>query len=188
MRVSGDETIYRQQAQHFWQDGVFTCLCELLLQDLKAALIAWWQAGECLIVFLDANENMISGPFHDMLTGTDFHIYEAITSHHPDPQWSMMATFQCGNCIGCFPIDGCFVTLDLNPNMATWLGAALGTTALQYLIFKLTFSLVTTLCRYLTQVLIISLHYTPFYCQVPFSAVWILDNPQFSSQPPLALH
>ena len=66
---------------------------------------------------------MTSGPFHDMLTGAALCMHEAVTSHHPDPHWSTTATFQCGDHIGCFLIDGCFVTPDLDPDAATWLAA-----------------------------------------------------------------
>ena len=76
--------VYWQQVWHFQQHGVFICPQEILLQDLKAALITWQQAGKCLIIFLDANENVILGPFHDMLTDNGLHMHEAVMSQHPN--------------------------------------------------------------------------------------------------------
>jgi hypothetical protein len=88
-------------------------------------LIEWWQAGDRIIIFLDANEDMMAGPFQQMLMGNgSLHMREAVFVRHPDPQWHTMATFQCGDRSGQFPIDGCFVTLDLNPDAATWLSAS----------------------------------------------------------------
>ena len=39
------------------------------------------------------------------------------------PHGSTTATFQCGDHISCFLINGCFVTLNLVPDAATWFAA-----------------------------------------------------------------
>jgi hypothetical protein len=36
------------------------------MEDIRACLLLWRQAGEQLVVFIDANENMTNGPFHHM--------------------------------------------------------------------------------------------------------------------------
>ena len=148
----GEETVHKQQVQYYWQHGVFACPQAILLKDFKAALIAWWQAGECLIVFLDANEDMTSpGPFHDMLTGNGLHMHEAVTSHHPDSRWHMTVTFQCGDHIlATFPSMATLLCWTLIPTqtLGSLLGIALGTTALQSWIFGWMSSSVTTSCRW----------------------------------------
>jgi hypothetical protein len=117
----GVETVYRQHSRHLLKNGITACPRQVLLQDLRQQLLLWRQAGECLIVFLDANEDMTSGPYQEMLTGQGLHMREAVTHLHPDPQWRTTATFKSGNQISCHPIDGCFVTTDLPTEAATWL-------------------------------------------------------------------
>ena len=121
---TGEETVYQQHIQHLQQNGIFACPCDILLHDLKLALLSWQQAGEHLVVFIDANENMTAGTFHHMLTGEGLYLQEAVTSHHPDPCWSTTATFQSGDHLGHFLIDGCFVTPDLPPDTTTWFTAS----------------------------------------------------------------
>jgi hypothetical protein len=97
-RGLGEETVYKQHVRHLWRQRILTRPCQVLLQDLRALLISWRQAGDHIIVFLDANEDMMSGPFFQMLTGNGLHMKEAVFSKHPDPRWCEMATFhQCGD-------------------------------------------------------------------------------------------
>jgi hypothetical protein len=72
-------------------------------------------------VFLDANEDLTSGAYFQMLTGDGLHMHEAVYKRHPDPHWQTTATFKSGNRIGRHPIDGCFVTPDPPTEAATWL-------------------------------------------------------------------
>ena len=119
-RSMGEETVYKQHTRHLRRQGILTCPRQVLLQDLRALLISWRQAGDRIIVFLDANEDMTSGPFfHNGL-----HMKEAVFSKYPDPRWRETATFQSGDRSGRFPIDGCFITPDLNPDAATWLAVS----------------------------------------------------------------
>jgi hypothetical protein len=92
-----------------------------LLENLRSQLTEWRQAGERLIVFLDANENMLHGPFHDMLSSPDLQMREAAFHHHPDSCWHNTATFQKGLALGKWPIDRVWVTPDLPIEAATWL-------------------------------------------------------------------
>lgn len=57
----------------------------ILLQDLQVLLLSWHQASDRIIVFLDANEDMMSGPFYQMLAGDGLYMKEAVYSQHPDP-------------------------------------------------------------------------------------------------------
>jgi hypothetical protein len=123
-RSSGEETVYKQHTRYLRRQGILTCPRQVLLQDLRALLIEWRQAGDRIIVFLDANEDMTAGPFQQMLTGNGLHMQEAVLMRYPDPRWRTTATFQCGDRMGRFPIDGCFVTPDLDPDVATWLSAS----------------------------------------------------------------
>jgi hypothetical protein len=66
--------VYKQQCHHLHQNGIQDCPRIVLLQDLKWQLFAWQEAGDHLLVFLDANENMMAGPFHDMLMGEGLHM------------------------------------------------------------------------------------------------------------------
>jgi hypothetical protein len=117
----GEETVYRQHCRHLCKNGITECPRLVLLSDLKQQLLTWQQSGERLIVFLDANEDMTSGGFHDMLTGNGLHMREAVLHGHPDPRWRTTATFKSGDRIGRHPIDGCFVTPNLPTEAATWL-------------------------------------------------------------------
>ena len=54
---TGEENVYQQQVHHLQWNGTFTCPQDILLHDLKFALLSWLQAGKCLVVFIDANEN-----------------------------------------------------------------------------------------------------------------------------------
>lgn len=57
----------------------------MLLADIRTELQAWRAAGERLIIFADANENATNGPFHDMFTGPELQLREAVTHRHPNP-------------------------------------------------------------------------------------------------------
>jgi hypothetical protein len=97
------------------------CPRQTLLRELRQQLISWRSAGDRLVVFLDANEDMTKGPYYNMLTGEGLNLQEAVTTRHPDPRWCTTATFKSGDRIGRFPIDGCFITPDLPTEAATWL-------------------------------------------------------------------
>jgi hypothetical protein len=120
----GEETVYCQHSRHLLKNGIMACPHQVLLQDLRQQLIIWRQAGERLVVFLDANEKITTGPYQEMLTGQGLHMHKAVSHRHPDPRWRTTATFKSGDRIGRHPIDGCFVTTDLLTEDATWLAFA----------------------------------------------------------------
>jgi hypothetical protein len=53
---AGKDTVYRQHSQYFCQNGIMDCPRHILLRDQKQQLLSWWQAGECLVFFIDVNE------------------------------------------------------------------------------------------------------------------------------------
>jgi hypothetical protein len=118
---AGEETVYKQHRRHLQSQNIVECPRHVLLRELRSQLCTWRSAGDRLVVFLDANEDMTKGPFLDMLTGEGLNLQEAIASRHPDPRWANTATFKSGDRIGRHPIDGCFVTPDLPTEAATWM-------------------------------------------------------------------
>jgi hypothetical protein len=120
-RSSGDLTVINQHRRYCASHNIDVCPRQLLLDDLRSALLAWRQAGERLIVFMDANENMLRGPFSDMLSSPDLQMHEATFHRHPDPRWLSTATYQKGNSLGKCPIDGVWVTPDLPLDATTWM-------------------------------------------------------------------
>jgi hypothetical protein len=81
----GEETVYKQHRRHLHGNGIMECPRHILLRELRQQLLSWRSAGNRLVVFLDANENMTKGPFYDMLTGEGLYLWEAVTTWHPNP-------------------------------------------------------------------------------------------------------
>jgi hypothetical protein len=75
---AGEETVYKQHCHHLHKQGILECPCSVLLRDLKWQLFTWQEAGDQLVVFLDANKDMMVGLFYDMLTGNGLHMQEAV--------------------------------------------------------------------------------------------------------------
>lgn len=117
---SGDLTVMNQHRRYFEAQGIMRCPRELLLEDIRTDLLqAWRAAGEQLIVFVDANENVINGPFHDMFVSPALQLREAVMHRHPDPRWQHTATYSKGDSRGKWPIDGVYVTPDLSFDAAS---------------------------------------------------------------------
>jgi hypothetical protein len=110
-----------QHRRYFKANGTRDCPRKILLEDLCLQLLTWRQVGERLIVCIEANENMLTGPFHDMFTSPDLQFREAVTSRHPDPHWSNTATYHKGDKLGKWPIDGVYVSPNLPVDASTWL-------------------------------------------------------------------
>ena len=120
-RSSGDLTVMNQHRRYFEAKGRLDCPRTILLEDIRSSLQSWRQAGERLVVFIDANENMTKGPFHDMFTGPELHMQEAVAHRHPDPRWQHTASYQKGDSVGKWPVDGVYVTPDLPIKASSWL-------------------------------------------------------------------
>jgi hypothetical protein len=110
-----------QQRRYFESHGRNECPRKILLDDLRERLQTWRQDGERIVAFIDANENMTSGPFHAMFTAPELQMCEAVSHRHPDPQWQHTASYRKGDTLGKWPIDGVYVTPNLPIDASTWL-------------------------------------------------------------------
>jgi hypothetical protein len=110
-----------QQRRFFEENGMMECPRRILLDDIQSQLQAWRQAGERLVVFIDANENTTKGPFHQMFGSPALQMREVVSHRHPDPRWRHTATYHKGNSLGKWPIDGVYATPDLPFDAASWL-------------------------------------------------------------------
>jgi len=120
-RSSGDLTVMNQHRRYFDAQDIPGCPRQLLMEDIRACLLLWRQAGERLVVFIDANENMTNGPFHHMFVHPELGMREAVVHRHPDPRWPNTATYHKGDALGKCPIDGVYATPDLPFDAASWL-------------------------------------------------------------------
>jgi hypothetical protein len=68
-----------QHRRYFEDKDQLDCPGMILLEDIWMLLQTWRHSGERLVVFINANENMTNGPFHEMFTGPDLHMREAVT-------------------------------------------------------------------------------------------------------------
>jgi hypothetical protein len=118
---SGTLTVMNQQRRYFEEQDMRDCPRSILLADIWAQLHMWRQEGERLVVFIDANENMTDGPFHEMLTSPELQMHEAVSHRHPDPRWKYTASYCKGSTLGKWPIDGVYATPDLHFSATTWL-------------------------------------------------------------------
>ena len=84
-------------------------------EDLCAALRAWRTAGEALILFIDANEDIRSGPLQEALRAPEIGMIETMSSTHP--QHELPATHERGS----RPIDGVFTTEEIDVQAAAYL-------------------------------------------------------------------
>ena len=89
-------------------------------EDLCAALREWRAAGEAIILFIDANEDVRSGPFQEALRAPEIGMLETMSSTHP--QYKLPATHERGS----RPIDGVFTTEEIDVQAAAYLARGRG--------------------------------------------------------------
>jgi hypothetical protein len=116
-----DLTVMNQHRRYFEDKDQLDCPRTILLEDIWMLLQTWQHSGERLVVFINANENMTNGPFHEMFMDPDLHIWEAVTHQHPDPRWQHAASYQKGDILGKWLIDGVYVPPNLPIDASTWL-------------------------------------------------------------------
>jgi hypothetical protein len=116
-----DLTIMNQHRRYFDAQEIPGCPRQILLDNICTCLHQWRQAGEQLVVFIDANENTTNGPFHNMFVSPDLGMREAVVHRHPDPRWQHTATYHKGDSLGKFAIDGMYATPDRPFNVTSWL-------------------------------------------------------------------
>ena len=99
-------TIYAQQSRFFQQHGDMRCPIEIFRQHLTQQLRQWREQGDRIILFLDANENLMSGPLQKQLTANPLNLQDLIKkrTNLPGPP-----TFARGKT----QIDGVFATEDI---------------------------------------------------------------------------
>jgi len=118
-RCNQDNTVYSQQLCYFCWKGESICPWAAMVRDLGQVLRKWPNEGECLILFIDANEDMTDGHMQCMLTSKGLNMRETAMSRHPNlPKTS---TFMRGDRLGRVPVDGCWATDDLPEFKAGWL-------------------------------------------------------------------
>lgn len=113
-------TVYRQHKIQQMKDGLPNINPHIKFQnDLVLNLHTWRQANECLILFINANENTIKGPLNDALTSHGLLMKEAVQSLHPT--LLDMPMFKAGSQTGRFPVDAAYVTPDLPVSAGSWI-------------------------------------------------------------------
>ena len=103
------------QQRRYWKlQGNRQCPRKLFRQHLVEQLTEWRNDNEKLILMLDSNETMASGPLSRLLQGPELAMVDAIhlRSQSPDPN-----TFICGR----RQIDGAWVTPDVDITAACFL-------------------------------------------------------------------
>ena len=76
--------VYEQQRHHLRRQKITTCPRQLLIQDLKEAIIKWRAAGETVILTGDANGNTINGDLASALLDDDDPITDLLFRQHHD--------------------------------------------------------------------------------------------------------
>ena len=103
------------QQRRYWRlQGNRQCPRKLFRQHLVAQLTEWRNDNEKLILMLDSNENMASGPLSRLLQGPDLAMIDAIhlRSQTPGPHTFIRGSRQ---------IDGAWVTPDIDITAACFL-------------------------------------------------------------------
>ena len=93
-RSRGNNTVYIQHQEHFRNQKTDREPHQAFREDLKKAVQAWVSAGEKVVIHMDANEDVRTGPLSKMLATLGFQ--EQITSTHgvkaPPPPLHMIET------------------------------------------------------------------------------------------------
>jgi len=115
---SQTQTVYSQQQQYFELKGDNANPHEAFLRDFEAALRSWRETGNKLIVFIDMNENYVTGAIDAMLHSDGLDMVETARTRHPTKPVPL--TFVRGDRAGCHAVDGCYATQDLIIKKAVW--------------------------------------------------------------------
>lgn len=117
-RASG-RTVYNQHRRYWEQRGDSTDPNSAFLRDFEQALRAWRAGGDKLIVFIDMNENALTGKIDKMLRSAGLDMDETTRSRYPRKQ--PPPTWKRGDRVGSFPVDGCYATPDVTVLRSAWL-------------------------------------------------------------------
>jgi hypothetical protein len=114
-------SVYQQHRHHYMAEGFSPNInfIEKFRTDLVTQLRQWRSLHECLILFIDANENTVDSPLNSALSAPDLLMREGVYSLHPSlPQ---TPSFQQGDQVGRHPIDAVYLTPDLPSEAGTWI-------------------------------------------------------------------
>jgi len=104
--ASTENTVYRQHKLHLQRQGDLRLPRTAMLEDLYATMSAWLAAGELLMVFMDANEDIRTGEVNSMFRSLNLRemISQKHGSTHPMPATQIRNTSSR-------PIDGVWSNL-----------------------------------------------------------------------------
>jgi hypothetical protein len=74
--MKGRGTVAAQQEWYFWKKGNFNKPLEIFSSQLITQLMAWRAAGKEVILFIDVNENIYTGPLAKDLQGNRLQMEE----------------------------------------------------------------------------------------------------------------
>ena len=97
----GSLTVHSQQKEYFRQQGTDREPIQAMQEDFKEALIEWCEAGETIVIRMDANQDVRNGSFALMLQSHGFQEQISFRHGHLEPPPGT----QVDNMRG-IPIDG----------------------------------------------------------------------------------
>ena len=108
-----------QQRQYWQMQGVRLCPRVIFLEDLISELRNWRDTDEKLLLLMDANENLESGPLTRLLSHCDLDMHDIIhhISRQPGPPTFIRGTRQ---------IDGVWATKDVTESAVVSFLSTLG--------------------------------------------------------------
>ena len=112
-RSSGNGTVYQQHRRYLRTKSREDCPRDAFLEDLRQELQGRKQAGERIVLMMDANGPVCNGPIKQMFD--DLLMREMLTTKHVSGR--PPATYVRGSTI----IDGIWCTPDIPTDKATWL-------------------------------------------------------------------
>lgn len=104
---AGTNTAYSQQLRYFDAKNDERCPRAAIMEDIYPQLQQWLDEGDQLILMLDANENLRTGPIHNTLQNMG--LTNAI--YHQHNLTTDIPTYQSGTA----PIDGIYTSRTLQP-------------------------------------------------------------------------
>ena len=108
---TGPMTVHRQHLRRLRSIQDYRTPREALCDNFRKAVLSWIEAGEHLVIGMDANEDVRSGPLTTMLRSCGLH--NAIHSRHPSTR--SISTFERND--SDTPIDAIMTTLPPHPSM-----------------------------------------------------------------------
>ena len=103
------QTVYNQHKRYFWKRGIQKCPRKLMHNHLIKQIKSWQEAGENVVLMIDANENLeVMGPLQTMLK-YECQLIDPICQRYAMKNQQLPATSLTGS----KPIDSIFVSASL---------------------------------------------------------------------------